>query len=68
MPKFVVFRTISTVKDEKFAAKFYYIKTVIGKFVAESVAFRVVSLAGGRHLPPEILAPSDLSPHEGSEF
>jgi len=25
-------------------------------------------LAGGRPLPPEILAPSDLPPPEGSEF
>jgi len=44
MPKFVVFRTISTVKDEKFAAKFYYIKTVSSIIVAQSVVFRVVSI------------------------
>jgi len=44
-------------KDEKSAANFHYIKTVSGKVVAYSIAFRVVSniLAGGRPLPPEIL-------------
>jgi len=30
-------------KDEKSAAKFHYIKTVSGKVVAQSIAFRVVS-------------------------
>jgi len=45
------------------------IKTVSGKVVEQSIAFRVVStLAGGRPLLPEILAPSDLPPPEGSEF
>ena len=28
LPKFVVFCTISTIKDEKSASKFHYIKTV----------------------------------------
>jgi len=42
--KFVVFWTISTMKDEKSAAKFHYIKTVSGKVVAQSIAFRVVSI------------------------
>ena len=28
IPKFVVFQTISTIKDEKSAAKFHYIKTI----------------------------------------
>jgi len=51
VPKFVVFWTISTIKDEKSAAKFHYIKTaakfhyiktVSGKVVAQSIAFRVV--------------------------
>ena len=32
------------IKDEKSAAKFHYIKTVSGKVVAQSVAFRVVSI------------------------
>ena len=31
-------------KDEKSAAKFHYIKTVSGKFVAQSNALRVVSI------------------------
>jgi len=31
-------------KDEKSAAKFQYIKTVSGKVVAQSIAFRVVSI------------------------
>jgi len=43
IPKFFVFWTISTIKDEKSAAKFHYIKTVRGKVVAQSIAFRVVS-------------------------
>ena len=44
MPRFVVFWTTSTMKDEKSAAKFHYIKTVSGKVVAHSTAFRVVSI------------------------
>jgi len=44
VPKFVVFLTISTIKDEKSAAKFHYIKTVSGKVVAQSISFRVVSI------------------------
>ena len=44
MPRFVVFWTSSTIKDEKSAAKFHYIKTVSGKFVAQSIAFRVLSI------------------------
>jgi len=44
LPKFVVFWTISTIQDEKSAAKFHYIKTVSGKVVAQSIAFRVVSI------------------------
>jgi len=31
-------------QDEKFAAKFHYIETVIGRVVAQSIAFRVVSI------------------------
>jgi len=44
MPRSLVFWTISTIKDEKSAAKFHYIKTVSGKVVAQSIAFRVVSI------------------------
>jgi len=33
-----------TIKDEKSAAKFHYIKTVSGKVVAQSIAFWVVSI------------------------
>ena len=40
----VVFWTISTMKDEKSAAKFHYIKNVSGIFVEHSIAFRVVSI------------------------
>jgi len=43
-PKFVVFWTISKIKDEKSAAKFHYITTVSGTVVAQSIAFRVVSI------------------------
>jgi len=39
-----VFWTISTIKDEKSAAKFHYVKTVSGEVVAQSIAFRVVSV------------------------
>jgi len=42
IPIVVVFHTVSTIKDEKSAAKFHYIKTVSGKVVAQSIAFRVV--------------------------
>jgi len=38
------FWTISTRKDEKSAAKFHCIKNVSGKVVAQSIAFRVVSI------------------------
>jgi len=44
MPRSVVFWKTSTIKDEKSAAKFQYIKTVSGKVVAQSIAFRVVSI------------------------
>jgi len=33
-----------TIKDEKSAAKFHYIKTVSGRVVAQSIAFGVVSI------------------------
>jgi len=42
LPKFVVFWTILTVKDEKSAGNFDYIKTGSGNVVAQSIAFRVV--------------------------
>ena len=38
------FIQLSTIKDEKSAAKFRRIKTVNGKVVAQSIAFRVVSI------------------------
>ena len=44
MPRHVVFRTTSTIKDEKSAAKFHYIKNVCSKVVVHSIAFRVVSI------------------------
>ena len=67
MPRFVVFWTISTIKDEKSVAKFHYIKTASGKVVAQSIAFRVVSIYWQGTTPsPEILPPSDLpSPVNG---
>jgi len=42
--RFVAFWTTSTIQDDKSAAKFQYIKTLSGKFVAQSIAFRVVSM------------------------
>ena len=44
LPRSVVFWTTSTIKDEKSAAKFHYIKTVSGRVVAHSIAFQVVSI------------------------
>jgi len=44
LPKFVVFWIISTIKDEKSAAKFHYIKTISSIVVAQSIAFRVISI------------------------
>jgi len=38
------FIQVSTIKDKKSAAKFHYIKTVSGKVVEQSIAFRVVSM------------------------
>ena len=53
-------------KDENSAAKFHYIKTVSGKVVEHSIAFRMVSIYWQRPLPPEILPPSDMpSPVNG---
>ena len=44
MPRGVVFWTTSTMKDEKSAAKFHYIKTVSGIVVEHSIAFRASDL------------------------
>ena len=44
MPRSDVFWTTSTIKDENSAAKFNYIKTISGKVVVQSIAFRVVSI------------------------
>jgi len=38
------FIQVSTIKNEKSAAKFHYIKTVSGKVIAQSIAFPVVSI------------------------
>ena len=38
------FIQLSTIKDETSAGKFHYIKTVSSKVVAQSIAFRVVSI------------------------
>ena len=38
------FIQVSTIKDEKSAAKFHYIKTVSGIVAAQSIAFQVVSI------------------------
>jgi len=76
VPKFVVFWTISTIQGEKSAAKFYYIKTVSGKVVAQSIAFRVVSIywqgsvplisaRKGTDAPLEARVP-DTSPHSAA--
>ena len=41
LPKFVVFWTISTIKDEKSAAKFHYIKSLSGKVVCNQLLFEL---------------------------
>jgi len=38
------FIQVSTIKDDKYAAKFHYIKIVSSKVVVQSIAFRVVSI------------------------
>ena len=38
------FTQVSTIKDEKSAAKFHYIKIASGRVVAQSIAFRVISI------------------------
>ena len=47
------FIQVLTMKDEKSAAKFHYIKTATGNIVAQSIAFRVVSTywQGNDHFP-----------------
>jgi len=67
--KFVVFWTISTIKDEKSAAKFHYIKTLSGNVVAQSIAFRVVSIywKGYDHFPLKSWLQMTY-PSRGSEF
>jgi len=47
------FIQVSAIKDEKSAAKFHYIKTVSDKVVAQSIAFRAVSIywKGDDHFP-----------------
>ena len=65
MPRFVVFWMTSTIKGEKSAAKFSYIKTASGKVVEHSIAFRVVSIYWQGD-DPFSLPPSDMpSPVNG---
>ena len=45
MPRFVVFWTTSTIKDEKSAAKFHYIKSVSSKVVALKEMPNVVKIS-----------------------
>jgi len=70
MPKYVVFRTISTIKDEKSATKFHYIKTVSGKVVAQSIAFSsgIHMLAGGSSVPLISARKETEPPLEASAF
>ena len=65
----VVFWTISTIQDEKSAAKFQYIKTSAAQLQHNQLPFKWYQyIARGTTSSPEILAPSDLPTHEGSEF
>jgi len=60
---------LSTIQDEKSAAKFHYIKTLSGKVVAQSIAFRVVSTYWQGNDPfPEILPPSELPLLKAASF
>ena len=43
-PNLLSFTQVSTIKDDKSAAKFHYIKAVSSKAVAQSIDFRVVSI------------------------
>ena len=64
MPRTVVFWTTSTIKDEKSAAKFHYIKLSAANYSAfNCLSSGINILAEGRPLPPEILHPSDLPSH-----
>jgi len=68
MPGFVVFWTTSTIKDEKSAAKFHYIKNCQRQCCSaiNCLWSGINILARGRPVPPEILPPSDLpSPVNG---
>jgi len=67
------FIQVSTIKDEKSAAKLHYIKTDKNCQRQSYSAINCLSsginiLAAGRPLPPEILAETDPPPPEGSEF
>jgi len=63
------FIQFSTIKDEKSAAKFHYIKTVSSKVVAHQLPFEWYQYTGrGRPLPSEILAETDPPPPGCSEF
>ena len=61
MPRFVVFWTTSTIKDEKSAAVSLYINCQRQSCSAfDCLSSGINILAGGRPLPPEVLPPSDL--------
>jgi len=63
------FVQVSTIKDEKSAAKFHYIKTVSGQVVAQSIAVRVVSIYWQGDDPfPWNRGSNWPTPPEGSEF
>jgi len=59
MPRFVVFWTISTVKDEKSAAKFHYIKTVGGKVVHNQLPFEWYQYIGRGIRSPGVRSPGE---------
>ena len=69
MPRLAVFWMTSTIRDEKSAAKFHYIKTDCQRHSCSALnclSSGINILASERPLPPEILPPSDLpSPVNG---
>ena len=60
---------VSTIKDEKSAAKFHYIKLSAAKLQRNKLPFEWYQYIGrGTTAAPEILAQTDLPSAEGSEF
>ena len=62
-PNLSPFIQVSAIKDEKSAEKFHYIKNDNGKVVAQSIAFRVVSIYWQGSFVPLISERKGTDPH-----